>query len=873
MAAPSPTPTAASQGQPTRRPSTRQGLRRLPSRSRVREESNGRPASRQSSRNGDPNRKAFDPNDSSDDEIPVPMKLSALTKALLNDDVAEAERPVSSHSHRRSLLGGSVNGNGAEKRVVAKRPESVRTTRSASSRQPSRPSSRQSSRPTSPQRSRDNSPVRKRVVRLSATPVGGTRVHRQSISVLGSAPRQQQRPASRSSTITDNKEEEASDVNTPAQGVRQVRIAVGSANRARSTGSSVTGSRKTDPSSNSDYEVGDEPATVNRSQAALNQGSVSRYAASTIGKPRAEEMPHPQSSMRIKRVAKGSFLSGPARRGRRRQSDEEGNSQLEENGERIPSRASHEIDGQHVQESDEVPVPLLSSFYGTSYHDLVVNGSPSSAASRRKASSARASPEVAVEQERSNQVVPEYRLRAPRLEQTLSQDKENNPPPTFKKKASSASLRQEDIKPAKPLNIDLGLPPPKPASPERKPLSTISKNTPRRAAPPPPKMSVLDTAGTTTGAAAVAAAQSRKRNMLKMNSKYYTRIKCLGRGGSAKVYRVTTDNGEMLALKRVSTENADEAQVRGYKGEIDLLRKLSGVNRVINLLDYEMNEEKQLLSLLMEAGDLDFNTILREKHSQEDSKYDPVFVRFYWKEMLECVESIHRYDIVHSDLKPANFVSVHGRLKLIDFGIANAIETDETVNVHRDTQVGTPNYMSPESLIDSNHSGGARAPGKPKLMKLGKLSDVWSLGCILYQMVYGTPPFGHIPNQYARCHAIINWNHPIDFPDIGLGGMKVPHSLIMTLERCLSREAHLRPRCEELLSESNPFLYPVEMSSDASVLPMSEDLLSRIIQSVVMRCKEGMPSDAEVMTVWPQAYWASARKHVGLKDAYGSHKS
>ncbi len=44
---------------------------------------------------------------------------------------------------------------------------------------------------------------------------------------------------------------------------------------------------------------------------------------------------------------------------------------------------------------------------------------------------------------------------------------------------------------------------------------------------------------------------------------------------------------------------------------------------------------------------------------------------------------------------------MRGRLKLIDFGIANAIQTDETVNVHRETQVGTPNYMSPESLMDS----------------------------------------------------------------------------------------------------------------------------------------------------------------------------
>ena len=54
--------------------------------------------------------------------------------------------------------------------------------------------------------------------------------------------------------------------------------------------------------------------------------------------------------------------------------------------------------------------------------------------------------------------------------------------------------------------------------------------------------------------------------------------------------------------------------------------------------------------------------------------------------MLEAVHVIHEEKIIHSDLKPANFVLVKGQLKLIDFGIANAIAND-TTNVHRDHQV------------------------------------------------------------------------------------------------------------------------------------------------------------------------------------------
>lgn len=68
--------------------------------------------------------------------------------------------------------------------------------------------------------------------------------------------------------------------------------------------------------------------------------------------------------------------------------------------------------------------------------------------------------------------------------------------------------------------------------------------------------------------------------------------------------------------------------------------------------------------------------------------------------MLEAVYTIHEEKIVHGDLKPANFVFVNGTLKLIDFGIAKAIQND-TTNIVRDSQIGTLNYISPEALIDT----------------------------------------------------------------------------------------------------------------------------------------------------------------------------
>lgn len=72
----------------------------------------------------------------------------------------------------------------------------------------------------------------------------------------------------------------------------------------------------------------------------------------------------------------------------------------------------------------------------------------------------------------------------------------------------------------------------------------------------------------------------------------------IGRGGSSAVYRVMAENFKTLALKRVKLEDADEAAVRGFKGEIDLLQKLKNVDRVVRLYDWEVDEQRQVLSVV-----------------------------------------------------------------------------------------------------------------------------------------------------------------------------------------------------------------------------------------------------------------------------------
>ncbi|KAJ9669364.1 hypothetical protein H2201_000716 [Coniosporium apollinis] len=461
---------------------------------------------------------------------------------------------------------------------------------------------------------------------------------------------------------------------------------------------------------------------------------------------------------------------------------------------------------------------------------------------------------------------------------SASRDQENiygtvsKPPPVSRdhhdlsgstmKPAPESSIIPE---PASLMKADLPVRPSLQRSEKPIPLAPISANTPRRPAPPPPpKMSVLSTATTAAGASTTKKKAGRGR--VRVNGIEYSQMGKIGKGGSSDVYRVMAESGKMFALKRVALEDADEAAVRGYKGEIELLRKLENVERVVRLFDYEVNEEKQVLYVLMDMGESDLAKLLKTKLDPDLSTTSPrldlPFTRYYWKEMLECVSAVHAHDIVHSDLKPANFLLVSGRLQLIDFGIANAIDVENTVNVHRDSHVGTPNYMSPESLSDTNASaraqpgGGAEKLGK--MMKLGKKSDVWSLGCILYQMVYGRPPFAHIANQLTRVMAIVNPAVSIEFPTHGVGGVRVPPELLFTLKGCLQRDPAKRPGVEDLLSERNGWLYP------ECDLRISQPILENVINRVVERFRDEQrkpPSDDEIKS-YASSFYVKIREMI-----------
>lgn len=283
---------------------------------------------------------------------------------------------------------------------------------------------------------------------------------------------------------------------------------------------------------------------------------------------------------------------------------------------------------------------------------------------------------------------------------------------------------------------------------------------------------------------------------VKVNDKVYKILRKIGSGGSAKVYEgFEPQTCQTSAIKIINMAKADQKTQESYFNEIELLRRLKNSEHVVRIHDSEYKAECKELVIVMEKGDADLSQVIDSHFSTRSRTIDGIFIKFYWREMVQAVHEIHQHGIVHADLKPVNFILVKNRIKLIDFGIASAVDPGGT-SVIRDYQIGTINYMAPEALrnraTDENNSH------IKTLIKYNSKVDIWSLGCILYNLVYGRPPFDKYQDILSKIQAITNPLQVIPFPPLN------NQKLLNCMKSCLRYNPSDRLSAKDLLED--PYL-------------------------------------------------------------------
>lgn len=198
--------------------------------------------------------------------------------------------------------------------------------------------------------------------------------------------------------------------------------------------------------------------------------------------------------------------------------------------------------------------------------------------------------------------------------------------------------------------------------------------------------------------------------------------KLIGRGGMGSVYQgIHAKSGEPVAVKVIAGGIANQPRFRRrFAAEIDALERLKHPN-IVTLIGYGEESTGVLFYAMEYVIGQSLHEILRSRG------------KLPWQDVVHvgiattaALKHAHDIGIIHRDLKPANLlIDGAGNIKLTDFGIAKLFgSADETA---AGSVIGTADYMPPE-----------QAEGKTVTVR----SDLYSLGCVMYALLTGKPPFG-----------------------------------------------------------------------------------------------------------------------------------
>ena len=241
----------------------------------------------------------------------------------------------------------------------------------------------------------------------------------------------------------------------------------------------------------------------------------------------------------------------------------------------------------------------------------------------------------------------------------------------------------------------------------------------------------------------------------------------LGRGGMATVFRaVRTADGVAVAVKLLQPELTTAQTAERFLREIQFTTQLDHPN-IVRLLDSGTGDGLVWYVMPLIEGESLRERLMWEKLQPVGAAVELV------RQLAMALHHAHGLGLVHRDLKPENVLMAGDRPLLADFGIARALhDLGQARITAAGMPMGTPAYMSPEQITGE---------------ALDLRSDVYGLGCLLFEMVGGQPPF--VAPSAAR---VMQMHLVAPPPSLGVLRPGVPAALELVAGRALAKEPAAR---------------------------------------------------------------------------------
>lgn len=302
----------------------------------------------------------------------------------------------------------------------------------------------------------------------------------------------------------------------------------------------------------------------------------------------------------------------------------------------------------------------------------------------------------------------------------------------------------------------------------------------------------------------------------------------IGRGAFSTIYKgYDGNNGEVFAIKEVSIAGKKKVE-ENVKKELNILKRLNH-NSIVQIHDYFFDNKNKIIYIIMDYyKNGDFSNFIKGKVLKE------IFAKKYMIQLKNGLKYLYENNIMHRDLKPQNILlDDNNNLKITDFGFARYVKDDMLIN----TLCGTPIYMAPEIIKHKTYTN---------------KSDLWSLGIIMYEMIFGKLPFK--ASNFIQLLKSINKNNICySYPNI-----EISIECEQLLKSLLQIEPANRITWIDFF-EHNWFLYDTDL-----------DMTNKLMEISINNNTESMPTLSRLGYQSKQFY---SFKHKSIQDSFEGKKN